>query len=55
LSIAPFIREVRTAVETQAAAAPAPLALRLDIGLPGTVPLLAFHDLDNYLSRSYPS
>ena len=26
-----------------------PVALRLDVGLPSTVPLLAAHDLDNYL------
>jgi len=26
-----------------------PLALRLDVGLPGNVPLLVGHDLDNYL------
>ena len=31
------------------ATASGPLALRLDVGLPSTVPLLDAHDLDNYL------
>ncbi|MFI7514518.1 hypothetical protein ACIBVK_13600 [Micromonospora echinofusca] len=33
---------------------PDPLALRVDIGLPDTVPLLALNDLDNYLFPLVP-
>jgi hypothetical protein len=35
-------------------ATPDPLALRLDVGLPDCVPLLSYHDLDNYLFPLVP-
>jgi hypothetical protein len=51
---AAFIAEVRSAVAEQLRVTPDPLALRLDIALPDTVPLLAFNDLDNYLFPLVP-
>jgi hypothetical protein len=44
-----FINEVRLVTAGQFQAIADPLALRLDVGLPETVPLFALHDLDNYL------
>ncbi|WP_250008798.1 hypothetical protein [Actinoplanes sp. M2I2] len=49
-----FIAEVHTVVAKQLVATPDPLALRLDIGLPDDMPLLAYHDLDNYLFPLVP-
>ncbi|WP_436536434.1 hypothetical protein [Actinoplanes sp. HUAS TT8] len=54
LRSAAFIEEVRSAVTEPAQAAPGTLALRLDIGLPDSVPLLALNDLDNYLFPLVP-
>lgn len=49
-----FVDEVRSVITDQVATAPAPLALRLDIALPDTVPLLDHHDLDNFLFPLVP-
>ena len=51
---AAFIAEVHTVIAEQLSATSDPLALRLDIGLPPDVPLLAHHDLDNYLFPLIP-
>lgn len=51
---AAFIDRVFECAADQIARTPDPLALRLDIGLPGRVTLLAFHDLDNYLFPLVP-
>lgn len=48
-----FVDEVCAAVAADTATA-SPLALRLNIGLPATVPLFALHDLDNYLFPLVP-
>lgn len=45
---AAFIEDVYLAVTGSVRAIPGPLALRLDVGLPCTVPLNALNDLDNY-------
>lgn len=49
-----FIAGVQTAVAEHLGATSDPLALRLDIGLPQAIPLLAHHDLDNYLFPLVP-
>jgi hypothetical protein len=46
---AAFIAEVTSVIAEQLRATPDPVALRLKIGLPDSVPLLAHNDLDNYL------
>jgi hypothetical protein len=51
---AAFISRVLTVIAEQLSATPDPLALRLDIGLPDHVPLLTYHDLDNYLFPLVP-
>jgi hypothetical protein len=51
---AAFITEVHSAIAEQLRTTPDPLAVRLDIGLPDTVPLLAYNDLDNYLFPLVP-
>lgn len=51
---AAFIAGVHTVIAEQLGATSDPLALRLDIGLPADVPLLAYHDLDNYLFPLVP-
>lgn len=51
---AAFIAGVHTVVAEQLGATSDPLALRLDIGLPREVSLLAYHDLDNYLFPLVP-
>ncbi len=51
---AAFIAGVHVAVAEQLGATSDPLALRLDIGLPHDVPLLTYHDLDNYLFPLVP-
>ncbi len=51
---AAFVTEVQTAVAGQLSVTPDPLALRLDVGLPNAVPLLALNDLDNYLFPLVP-
>ncbi|UQU66891.1 hypothetical protein COUCH_11730 [Couchioplanes caeruleus] len=51
---AAFIDEVHSVVAEQARATPSELALRLDVALPESMPLLAFHDLDNYLFPLVP-
>jgi hypothetical protein len=49
-----FIDAVCTAVDEQVVDTAGPLALRLDVGLPKSVPIYAFHDLDNYLFPLVP-
>jgi hypothetical protein len=49
-----FVAEVHSAIAGQLRITPDPLAMRLDIGLPGTVSVLALHDLDNYLFPLVP-
>jgi hypothetical protein len=51
---AAFIACVHAVIAEHLAATPDPLALRLDIGLPDEVPLLNYHDLDNYLFPLVP-
>lgn len=51
---ATFIADVRSIVADLLPATPDPVGLWLDVGLPDTVPLLAFHDLDNYLFPLVP-
>jgi hypothetical protein len=51
---ATFIAGVQTAIAKQLRGTPDPLALRLGIALPDTVPLLALNDLDNYLFPLVP-
>jgi hypothetical protein len=51
---ADFIAGVHTIIGEQVSTTPDPLALRLDVGLPGSVSLLNFHDLDNYLFPLVP-
>ena len=51
---AAFIAQVHAAVAEHLRGLSGPLALRLDIGLPDTVPLLALNDLDNYLFPLVP-
>src|SRR5689334_2643339 len=51
---AAFVAEVGSAVTAGLRATADPLALRLDIGLPDSVPLLAHNDLDNYLFPLVP-
>jgi len=51
---AAFIDEVHSVTAAQVRATPDPLALRLDVGLPETVSLVALHDLDNYLFPLVP-
>ena len=43
------VEEILAAALNATADDPSPLALRLDVGLAASVPLLAEHDLDNYL------
>ncbi|MEU6025163.1 hypothetical protein [Micromonospora sp. NPDC047134] len=52
---AAFTADVLAAIAPTMAVAPDPLALRLDIGLPDTAPLLLHHDLDNYLFPLVPT
>lgn len=49
-----FVAEVGSAVAAGLHVTADPLALRLDIGLPDRVPLLAHNDLDNYLFPLIP-
>ncbi|RNI25494.1 hypothetical protein [Flexivirga caeni] len=49
-----FIDDVHDLVSAQLASFPAPLAIRLDVGLPDSIELLARHDLDNYLYPLVP-
>lgn len=49
-----FIEHACSLVSESIAAVPDPLALRLDVGLPESVSLLALHDLDNYLFPLVP-
>ncbi|WP_088999033.1 hypothetical protein [Micromonospora echinofusca] len=49
-----FAADVQSAVAMQLRVTPDPLALRVDIGLPDKVPLLALNDLDNYLFPLVP-
>ncbi|WP_328475483.1 hypothetical protein OHA21_19425 [Actinoplanes sp. NBC_00393] len=51
---AAFVAQVRLAIAEPVCHTPDPLALRLDVALPDTVPLLAFNDLDNYLFPLVP-
>jgi hypothetical protein len=51
---ADFIAGVHTLIGEQVNTTPDPLALRLDVGLPGSVSLLNYHDLDNYLFPLVP-
>jgi hypothetical protein len=51
---AAFVAEVHSAIAEQVRVTPDPLALRLDIALPATAPLLALNDLDNYLFPLIP-
>lgn len=51
---AAFIAGVHSVVAERLGVTSDPLALRLDIGLPDRVPLLAHHDLDNYLFPLVP-
>ncbi len=51
---AAFVAEVRSAVAEQLSLKPDPLAIRLDIALPASVPLLQHNDLDNYLFPLVP-
>ncbi|GAA4609662.1 hypothetical protein BJY16_007438 [Actinoplanes octamycinicus] len=51
---AAFIAGMRTVITGHLSATSDPLALRLDIGLPRHVPLLSYHDLDNYLFPLVP-
>ncbi|MFG1888057.1 hypothetical protein ACGFIR_09325 [Micromonospora sp. NPDC049051] len=51
---AAFVAEVQAAVAVQSRVTPDPLALRVDIGLPDNVSLLALNDLDNYLFPLVP-
>jgi hypothetical protein len=51
---AAFVAEVGSAVAAGLDVTADPLALRLDIGLPDSVPLLAHNDLDNYLFPLVP-
>jgi hypothetical protein len=51
---AAFVAEVGSAVAAMLPVAPGPLGLRLEIGLPDGVPLLAHNDLDNYLFPLVP-
>jgi hypothetical protein len=51
---AAFAADVQAAVAEQLRVTPDPLALRVDIGLPDIVPLLALNDLDNYLFPLVP-
>ena len=43
-----FLAEIDSAIAERLRVTPDPLALRLDIGLADSVPLLAHSDLDNY-------
>jgi hypothetical protein len=49
-----FLTEARSALAEPLRTTPDPLTFRLDIGLPAATPLLAFHDLDNYLFPLVP-
>lgn len=51
---AAFAADVQAAVAPKLPVTPDPLALRVDIGLPDTVSLLALNDLDNYLFPLVP-
>lgn len=51
---AAFTAGIHAAVAEQLRGLSDPLALRLDIGLPDAVPLLALNDLDNYLFPLVP-
>jgi len=51
---AAFIAGVHAVIAEHVTSTPDPLALRLDIGLPDAVPLLTYHDLDNYLFPLVP-
>jgi hypothetical protein len=51
---AAFIDDVGVTVAERIVGLAHPLALRLDVGLPDTAPLYAFHDLDNYLFPLVP-
>jgi hypothetical protein len=51
---AAFIEHVLQCVTNAIARTPVPIALLLDIGVPRSVSLLAFHDLDNYLFPLVP-
>jgi hypothetical protein len=50
-----FIDHACSVVAGSIAAAPDPLSVWLDVGLPGEVPLLALNDLDNYLNPFVPA
>jgi hypothetical protein len=54
IRFAAFVAEVGSAIAERLPVTPDPLALRLDIGLPNSVPLLAHNDLDNYLFALVP-
>jgi hypothetical protein len=49
LRLATFLDNACELVAREMYAAPGPLALRLDVGLPDTIALFHAHDLDNYL------
>jgi hypothetical protein len=49
-----FVADVQAAITPKLRVTPDPLALRVDIGLPEIVPLLALNDLDNYLFPLVP-
>lgn len=51
---AAFAADVQAAIAPTLRVTPDPLALRMDIGLPDIVPLLALNDLDNYLFPLVP-
>ncbi|MFG3302935.1 hypothetical protein [Micromonospora chersina] len=51
---AAFAADVLAAIAPKLRVTPDPLALRVDIGLPDIVPLLALNDLDNYLFPLVP-
>jgi hypothetical protein len=52
--LAAFVAEVGSTVAAMLPVTPGPLGLRLEIGLPDKVPLLAHHDLDTYLFPLVP-
>jgi hypothetical protein len=51
---ADFIDDAYAVIAPRVGTTPDPLALRLDVGLPPTVPLEEFYDLDNYLLPLVP-
>ncbi|MEV6303875.1 hypothetical protein AB0M02_31035 [Actinoplanes sp. NPDC051861] len=52
--LAAFITGVHRVIAQRVSATPDPLALKLDVGLPDSVSLLSYHDLDNYLFPLVP-